>query len=134
MYPIILGEMGQILKLSKRELESDIREIAEYWEACLEKANIADRDTAIFLLTTCVNCYLRGKGIHLENYQLFKKNNGVLVSLVTLVPLYAWSQPAGNFCKVYELMPIEAYKPDTALDDIGILAEAEKILQEKWKD
>ncbi len=133
MYSIILQEIGQSLRISKRELELDIREIAEYWEVCLEKADIADRDTAIFLLTTCVNCYLRGKGIRLENLQLLKKNNGVLVSLVTLIPLYAWSQPVSNFSKVYELIPAEVYQSEKVFGN-DILSQAEKILQEKWEE
>ena len=134
MYAIILEEMGQALRISKRELESDIREIAEYWEACLEKADVADRDTAIFLLTTCINCYLRGKGIRLESYQWLKKNNGLLVSLVTLVPLYAWSQKNGRFAKISELMPIDLYRNKVPPSSNSILAQAEKILREKWKE
>jgi hypothetical protein len=132
MYAIILEEMGQTLKISKKDLESDIKEISEYWETCLEKANVADRDTAIFLLTTCVNCYLRGRGIHLGNYQMLKKNNGILVTLVTLIPLYAWGRPVKTYPKIYELMPIETYKDGTALEGGSILAQAEKILKEKW--
>jgi hypothetical protein len=132
MYAIILEEMGQALKTSKRELESDIKEISEYWESCLEKANVADRDTAIFVLTTCINCYLRGKGIRLGNYQMLKKNNGILVTMVTLIPLYAWGQPVSNYPKVYELMPIETYKSGEGNEAGNILAQAEKILKEKW--
>ncbi len=133
MYAIILEEMGQALKISKKELESDIKEISDYWESCLEKANIADRDTAVFLLTTCVNCYLRGRGIRLGNYQMLKKNNGVLVTLVTLVPLFAWGYPKSKYPTVYELMPVEAYKDGTSLESGDIIAQAEKILREKWE-
>ena len=103
--------------------------MSEYWETCLEKANVVDRDTAIFLLTTCVNCYLRGRGIRLGNYQMLKKNNGILVTLVTLIPLYAWGRPAKNYPKIFELMPIETYKDGTALEGVSILAQAEKILK-----
>ncbi len=133
MYAIILEEMAQTLKISRKELESDIKEISEYWETCLEKASVADRDTAIFLLTTCVNCYLRGRGIRLGNFQMLKKNNGVLVTLVTLVPLFAWGQPTSKYPKIYELMPIETYKSGTPIENSDILAQAEKILRDKWE-
>lgn len=133
MYAIILEEMGQALKISRKELESDIKEISEYWENCLEKASIDDRDTAIFLLTTCVNCYLRGKGIRLGNYRALKKNHGVLITFVTLIPLFAWGQPAKKYPKVYELMPIETYKSGAPLQGGDILSQAEKILRDKWE-
>jgi hypothetical protein len=133
MYSIILEEMAQTLKISRKELESDIKEISEYWETSLQKAGIGDRDTAIFLLTTCVNCYLRGKGIRLGNFQMLKKNNGVLVTLVTLVPLFAWSQPTSKYPKIYELMPIETYKSRPLNENCDILTQAEKILRDKWE-
>jgi hypothetical protein len=133
MYSIILEEMAQTLKISKKELESDIKEISDYWESCLEKASIAERDTAIFLLTTCINCYLRGRGIRLGNFQVLKKNNGVLVTLVTLIPLFAWGQPTSKYPKIYELMPIETYKSGPSLGKSDILAQAEKILKDKWE-
>jgi len=132
MYAIILDEMARTLKVSKKELESDIKEIAEYWEHCLQKANVADRDTAIFLLTTCINCYLRGRGIRLGNYQMLRKNNGTLVTLVTLIPLFAWSQPPGHYPKIFELMPVETYSSGTSNENGDILAQAEKILRDKW--
>jgi hypothetical protein len=131
MYPVILEEVSQILRISTRELESDIKEIAEYWEVCLEKAAVSNRDVAIFILTTCANCYLRGRGIRLENHQLLKKNNGVLISLVTLVPLYTWGQPANHFPKIHELIPIEVHSGKTAISSFDILDLAEKILREK---
>lgn len=133
MYVIILEEMGRTLKISKKELESDIKEISEYWENCLEKAKITDRDTAIFILTTCANCYLRGKGVRLGNYHLIRKNNGTLVTLVTLIPLFAWSQPVSHYPKIYELMPVETYSSKTPPESGDILAQAEKILKDKWE-
>ncbi len=133
MYPIILEEMAQTLKVSKKELESDVKEMTEYWEQSLQKANVADRDTAIFLLTTCINCYLRGRGIRLGNYQLLRKNNGTLVTLVTLIPLFAWSQPSNRYPKIYELMPVETYTAGTSLESSDILTQAEKILRDKWE-
>ena len=133
LYTIILEEMGQTLKISKRELESDVKEISEYWETCLEKANVSDRDTAIFLLTTCINCYLRGRGIRLGNYNLLKKNNNILVTLVTLIPLYAWTRPVSSYPKIYELMPIETYQNQVAGKGWNILIQAEKILRDKWE-
>jgi hypothetical protein len=134
MYPIILEEIGQVLKVSRRDLESDIKDIAEYWETCLDKADVNDKDTAIFLLTTCVTCYLRGRSIHLGNSRTLKKNNGILISLVTLIPLYVWWQPANHYPKIHELIPIETYKVEAASGSGDILAQAEKILQEKWED
>jgi len=134
MYAIILEEMARTLKISKKDLESDIKEISEYWENCLEKASVTDRDTAIFLLTACVNCYLRGKGIRLGNFQMFRKNNGTLVTLVTLIPLFAWGQSSSRYPKIYELMPVETYTSGSSLETNDILAQAEKILREKWED
>jgi hypothetical protein len=133
MYPIILEEMAHTLKISKKELESDIKEITEYWEQCLQKASITDRDTAIFLLTTCVNCYLRGRGIRLGKYQLLRKNESILVTLVTLIPLFAWSRSSSQYPKIYELMPVETYTSGTSLESGDIIAQAEKILQDKWE-
>jgi hypothetical protein len=131
MYPIILEETARTLKISKKELESDVIEMTEYWEQSLQKANVADRDTAIFLLTTCVNCYLRGRGIRLGNYQLLRKHNGTLVTLVTLIPLFAWTQLSSRYPKICELMPVETYTGGTSLDRGDILAQAEKILKDK---
>jgi len=133
MYPIILEEMARTLKASKKELESDIREITMYWEHTLQKANVSDRDTAIFLLTTCVNCYLRGKGIRLGTYQLLRKNNGTLVTLVTLIPLFAWTQPSDRYPKIFELVPAETYTSGASPGGGDILAQAEKILRDKWE-
>jgi len=133
MYPIILEEMAHTLKISKKELESDIKEITEYWEQCLQKASITDRDTAIFLLTTCVNCYLRGRGIRLGKYQLLRKNESILVTLVTLIPLFAWSRSSSQYPKIYELMPVETYTSGTSLESGDIIAQAEKILRDKWE-
>ena len=133
MYPIILEETAHTLKISKKELESDIKEITEYWEQCLQKASITDRDTAIFLLTTCVNCYLRGRGIRLGKYQLLRKNESILVTLVTLIPLFAWSRSSSQYPKIYELMPVETYTSGTSLESGDIIAQAEKILRDKWE-
>ena len=133
MYPIILEEMAHTLKISKKELESDIKEITEYWEQCLQKASITDRDTAIFLLTTCVNCYLRGRGIRLGKYQLLRKNESILVTLVTLIPLFAWSRSSSQYPKIYELMPVETYTSGTSLESGDIIAQEEKILRDKWE-
>ncbi len=133
MYPIILEEMAKTLKISKKELESDVKEITEYWENCLQKADVLDRDTAIFLLTTCVNCYLRGRGIRLGKYQILRKNDSTLVTLVTLVPLYAWSQQSKRYPKIFELMPVESYRSGTSAETSDILTQAEKILRNKWE-
>ncbi len=133
MYPIILEEMAKTLKISKKELESDVKEITEYWENCLQKAAVVDRDTAIFLLTTCVNCYLRGRGIRLGKYQILRKNDSILVTLITLVPLYAWSQQSSRYSKIFELMPVESYRSGTSAETNDILTQAEKILRNKWE-
>jgi hypothetical protein len=133
MYPIILEDMARTLKISKKELESDIREITAYWEQCLQKANVGERDTAIFLLTTCVNCYLRGRGIRLGKYQLLRKNENTLVTLVTLIPLFAWSRSSSQYPKIYELMPVETYTSGNSLESGDIVAQAEKILRDKWE-
>jgi hypothetical protein len=133
MYPIILDEMGRVLKLSKRELEPDIRSIAEHWESCLEKGYVVDRDAAIFYLTTCVTCYLRGRGIRFGNYKMLKKNNGILVSMVTLVSLYTLKQPDETFPRVHEVMPIGLAQDQKSLNSMDVLAQAEKILQDKWE-
>jgi hypothetical protein len=133
IYTILIEEMARILKISKRELESDIKEISEYWETCLEKADVMDRDTAIFILTTCVNCYLRGRGVRLGSYPVLKKNNGVLASFVTLVPLYTWRQSADYYPKVHKLIPREIYYLETTPKGEDVLAQAQKILEEKWE-
>ena len=135
MYPIILEEVGQNLKVSKRDLEADVRDMAEYWESCLEKANIKERDTAIYVLTTCINCYLKGKGIHFANFKLFKKNNGILVALVTLVPLYVWGQARDDYPKIFELMPVDLYRSiEKPLSGSDIITQAEEILREKSQE
>jgi hypothetical protein len=133
MYTILLEEMARVLKITRRELESDIKEISEYWETCLEKAGVMDRDTAIFILTTCVNCYLRGRGVRLGNYHLLRQNNGILVSFVTLVPLYTWRQSVSYYPKVHELIPREVYRFGTNIKGGDVLAQAQKILEEKWE-
>jgi hypothetical protein len=133
MYPVILGQMGQVLGVSKKVLESDIKEIAEYWETCLEKASVEDRDTAIFLLTTCVTCYLRGRGIRLGNIRIVKKSNSLLVSFVTLIPLYAWRQPSGCYPKIQEIIPIEVVKVEPTTGKSDIISQAEQILRDKWE-
>jgi len=133
MYPIILEELRQTIKVSKRELEADIKDIAEYWETCLEKACIVDRDMAILLLNTCVNCYLRGRGIRLGNFQMMKRNSSVLLALVTLIPLYAWDQDQSQYPKIFELIPINKKVVRDTLNGTDILTQAEKILQDKWE-
>jgi hypothetical protein len=136
MYPIILEEVGQNLRVSKKDLEADVRDMAEYWESCLEKTNIKDRDTAIYLLTTCINCYLKGKGVHFSNYKLLKRNNSILIALVTLVPLYVWGQSKDDYPKIFELMPVEAYKGWERAYGGGysVLEKAEVILRDKSQD
>jgi hypothetical protein len=131
MYPLILEEMIRALGVSKRQLETDIKDIAEYWETCLQKAAVNDRDTAIFLLTTCAACYLKGRGVKLGNIESLRKNNGVLVTFVTLVPLYVWKQP-GNYPKIHELIPIEVYKGNSEDKNSLIIAQAEEILRKSW--
>jgi hypothetical protein len=132
MYPVILEEVGQNLKVSKRDLEADIRDIAEYWESCLAKANIQDRDTAIFMLTTCINCYLKGKGIHFANFKLLKKHNRILIALVTLVPLYVWGKNKDDYPKIFDLMPVEIYRSlDESHVSNNVLNQAEEILRKK---
>jgi len=134
MYPVILEEMSQILKVSKGKLEGDIRDITEYWETCLGKADIKDRGTAIFILTTCITCYLRGRGIRLENNRSLNKNSGILVSLVTLIPLFAWSKPPQNYPRIHELIPIASEQSRTSNQRKDILAQAEEILKAKWQE
>ena len=132
MYPVILEEVGQHLRVSKRDLEADVRDIAEYWENCLVKAKIQDRDTAIFLLTTCINCYLKGKGIHFANFKLLKKHNRILIALVTLVPLYVWGKNRDDYPKIFDLMPVEIYKPlNESRGCTDVLNQAEEILRKK---
>jgi hypothetical protein len=132
MYPIILQEVTSVLGISRRELESDVRDIAEYWETCLQKVPVGDRDTAIYLLTTYATCYLKGRGVRLSNLKTLKKNNGILVTFVTLVPLYIWKQPENGFPKVHELIPFDIDNSGYQSGVFDILAQAEEILRESW--
>ncbi len=131
MYPIILEEMGRNLKISKRELENDIKYIAEYWETSLKKAPVQDRNTAIFLLTTFVDCYLRGRGLRAGNTRTANWHRAVLTSLVTLIALFALKQPQVRYPKVHEMVPLDIGIVDNTYRSWDILSEAEKILKEK---
>jgi hypothetical protein len=130
-YPVILQEMIHTLKLSKEELEKDIQDITEYWETCLDKAGVSKRDAAILILTTCVSCYLKGRGVDLDHNEATVKNGRLLLNLVTLIPLYAWTREADNYPKIRELIP---YKPDpqAKAHKNDILSQAEDILRDKW--
>jgi hypothetical protein len=128
-YTTILNEMGKVLKLSRRSLEFDIKSITEHWENCLTKADTADRETAICLLTACVDCYLRGRGISLGSQKELDINRDILVSLVTLIYLYAWKEPGNNFTKIRELMPLHRDVGPRKRPGLDILREAEKILR-----
>jgi hypothetical protein len=129
LYDLILDQMGPMLKVSKRDLELDIKSITNYWETSLERAQVADRDTAIFLLTTCATCYLSGRDVRMDNPVTLKENHKILVALVTLITLYAWKQASGPFPKIKELLPVEIKKGGCLGGDI--VAQAEQILREK---
>jgi hypothetical protein len=130
LYPIILEEMGRILRISRRDLEYDIRGITDYWEANLEKAQINNRDTAIFVLTSLVTCYLRGKGFYISNSRRLNENHGILITLVTLATLYAWKQPERYYPRIHELVPLYN-EGESELPSNHVLRQAEKILREK---
>jgi hypothetical protein len=134
MYPIILEEMVLSLKISKEELEADVQDITEYWETCLDKAEINNRDTAILVLTTSVSCYLKGRGIDLENSQTPSKSNGLLLTLVTLIPLFAWTRPVENYPRIHALIPRKPDSPKKSMRKTDILSQAEDILREKWPE
>jgi len=131
MYPIILEEMGRNLKVSKRDLESDIKHIAEYWEISLKETPVDDRDIAIFLLSTFVDCYLRGRGLRLKNSGKPDLHRAILTSLVTLISLYALRQPEIRYPKIHSLVPLDKCIVDNTFRSWDILSEAEKILKEK---
>ncbi len=134
MYPVILQEMVNSLKISKEELEADVQDLTEYWETCLDKADITNRDTAILILTTCVSCYLKGRGIDLENDKALAQNNSLLLTLVTLIPLYAWTRPVDNYPKIHELIPHKKNSKQETVHKNSIIAQAEDILREKWPE
>jgi hypothetical protein len=134
MYPVILQEMVNTLKISKEDLEVDVRDITEYWETCLDKAGITNRDTAILILTTCVSCYLKGRGIDLENDKALSQNNGLLLTLVTLIPLYAWTRPVDNYPKIHQLIPRKTDSEPKPTRKTDILSQAEDIVREKWSE
>ena len=134
MYPIILAEMINSLKISKDELEADVQDITEYWETCLDKAGINNRDTAILILTTSVSCYLKGRGIDLENNKISSQNSGLLLTLVTLIPLYAWTRPMDNYPKIHALIPRRQDSAQSPVKKNDILSQAEDILRNKWTE
>jgi hypothetical protein len=129
MYLMMLEEVGQTLNISTRELQLDVKSITEYWESSLEKANISNRDTAIFFLTSCVSCYLNGRGFRISSAKMMQQNHDILVALVTLVPLYAWKQSANSYPKIVQVIPSLA--EDNVHGPGDVLAQAEKILREK---
>jgi len=132
MYPAILEDIIHSLNISKEELESHVHDITEYWETCLDKGAINNRDTAILVLTTCVSCYLTGRGINLENSRISDASSGLLLTLVTLIPLYAWTRPENNFPKIHALIPCKKSSKLKADSKIDILSQAEDILRNKW--
>ena len=132
VYPVILQEMVTSLKISKEELESDIQDLTEYWETCLDKSGITSRDTSILILTTCISCYLKGRGIDLDNGKAIGQNNGLLLTLVTLIPLYAWTRPVENYPKIHLLIPHKTNPAQKLSVKKDILSQAEDILREKW--
>lgn len=134
MYPIILEEMVRSLRVSKEKLEADVQDITEYWETCLDKAGINNRDTAILVLTTCVSCYLKGRNVDLENNKAQTQSSSLLLTLVTLIPLYAWTRPADNYPKIHELIPRKEDSQRKLTRKPDILSQAEDILREKWPE
>jgi hypothetical protein len=131
MYPIILEEMARNLKISKRDLESDIKHIAEYWETTLIKIPVDDMDVAIFLLTTFVDCYLWGRGVDVRLKRTSDWHRAILTSLVTLIALYALKQPESRYPKIHVLVPLDKAIVDNSYRSWDILSEVEKILKEK---
>jgi hypothetical protein len=95
VYLIVLEETLQSLTLSRKTLETDIKQIAERCEDSLEKAHVNDRETAMWLLSDCIKCYLNGRGLRFDKPSLQKKNKTILVSLVTLISLFAWKKSSG---------------------------------------
>ncbi len=134
MYPIILEEMIQSLKISKDDLEADVHDITEYWETCLDKAGISNRDTAILILTTGISCYLKGRGINVEKNKASTDNSGLLLTLVTLIPLYAWTRPADNYPKIHDLIPLKQGARRNPARQKDMLSQVEDILQDKWPE
>jgi hypothetical protein len=134
MYPIILEEIIQSLKISKDDLEADVHNITEYWETCLDKAGISNRDTAILILTTGVSCYLKGRGINFENSQATSDNSGLLLTLVTLIPLYAWTRPADDYPKIHSLIQLNKDTRRNPARKKDMLSQLEDILQDKWPE
>ena len=131
LYDLILEQMGPMLRISKRDLERDIKNITSYWETSLEKAQIGDRDTAIYLLTTFATCYLNGRDIRVDNPDAIKENHKILVAMVTLVTLFAWKQTSRSFSKIKELFPLDICGSKGTDSSTDIIAQAEKILREK---
>jgi hypothetical protein len=134
MYPIILEEMVRSLKVSREKLEADVQDITEYWETCLDKTGINDRDTAILVLTTCVSCYLKGRNVDLENTKSQTQSSGLLLTLVTLIPLFAWTRPVDNYPKIHQLIPRREEQQRKPTRQTDILSQAEDILKEKWRE
>lgn len=131
LYDLILEQLRPILRVSKKDLEKDIKNITGYWETSLERARIKDRDTAIFLLTTYSTCYLSGRDIRMDNPGTLKENHNLLVAMVTLVTLYAWKQSARPFSKIRELVPLDMDNVKSTCQGSDILSQAERILREK---
>jgi hypothetical protein len=131
LYPILIEEMVTILHISKKDLEADVQDIAEYWETCLDKAGILNRDTAILILTTCVSCYLKGRCIDLEDNETTAGINGLLLTLVTLIPLFAWTRPVTNYPKIHQLIPCKKEHSKQLETKSEVLSQAEEILRNR---
>ena len=134
MYSMLLEDMGKTLKIQIKDLESDIKDMAEYWETTLEKTHISDRDTAISLLTSLVHCYLRGRGIRIASYQMLRKNKETLIALVTLVFLFSWKQPYKYYPTVRTILPRDIDNTVETITVVDVLSQAEEILKRKWED
>jgi hypothetical protein len=130
LYSMILEELGQILTLSTAELESDVKDVARRWEHFLEKVQVANRENAIYVLNTCVSCYLRGRNVGTGNIRTLKQNHGMQVALATLISLYA-SKQSSDFPEIQRFVPIGIDNVEPRFDQFDILAEAEQILQDR---
>jgi hypothetical protein len=130
LYSMILEELGQILTISKDELESDVKDMTKCWESCLEKVQVTNRENAIFVLNTCVRCYLRGRSIGSGSHHTLKQNHGMQVALATVISLYVSKQSA-DFPEIHKFVPIGIDNLENVCEQGDVLAQAEQILRER---
>jgi hypothetical protein len=131
LYITILEEIMQSLKISREELEFDIRRLTERCETNLGKAGISDSDTALDLLTEYVKIYLNNRKIRFDKRKTPEKDRSLLVSIATLVPLYARTESAKNWPMICKLIPTGSDTDEATSTKGDILTQAEKILREK---